>query len=456
MATKTFTVTTPSKSQVSEVSYTYTNTDFATQLNDIPPYAIINSVKITAEFKVNLYTNWGRLTVGSQTWTSAQTNSHDWYAIVKDQDIIDYLTGKSGTQNAGELPSITVYASKRSGFVRTFQTRLTITWDYSLPTYTVTWKNFDGSILETDTGVSSGETPTYNGSTPTKPMDKQYTYNFIGWEDANGNALGAISGNTTYTAQFEAKLREYQVDVSCLTNSGETCTVNGAGKYHYGDTAKFTFANMPKHHSFMGWKVPGDPNFVYTEDLELTIDDTFAAYTQFTVSCYIMHNGYLLKVNVLPDEKAGTVERGKFVNIDGKEEYGTSGVIPNAGYNVSYENRNAVAIKAISNQWYRFIKWSDGSTENPRKLFLTDDVTYTAIFETIEINNIAVNDVQPKAIYFDKNNVVFVVDGNIPSLSSSVWDTVNGFNFKVQNTVPTGMTEAREVYVDLKKYYYRS
>ena len=133
MATQTWTYTEPSKSQVSDVSYTYTNSNFTTQLNAIPPNAIINSVKITAKFKVNLYTNWGQLTVGSQTWKTGDTNNHDWVTIVENQDITSYLTGKSGASNAGELPNITVYASKRSGFVRTFQTQVTITWDYTEP-----------------------------------------------------------------------------------------------------------------------------------------------------------------------------------------------------------------------------------------------------------------------------------------------------------------------------------
>ncbi|MBQ3265057.1 MAG: dockerin type I repeat-containing protein [Ruminococcus sp.] len=72
-------------------------------------------------------------------------------------------------------------------------------------THTVTWKNGD-DVLETDTGVVSFTTPTYNGDTPTKDADDDYTYTFSGWTDGTNtyaaNALPAVTGDVTYTAVF--------------------------------------------------------------------------------------------------------------------------------------------------------------------------------------------------------------------------------------------------------------
>ena len=67
-------------------------------------------------------------------------------------------------------------------------------------TFTVTWKNWDGTTLETDEDVKAGVTPTYDGNTPVKPEDDDYVYEFTGWSPA----LSGVSKDATYTATFTA------------------------------------------------------------------------------------------------------------------------------------------------------------------------------------------------------------------------------------------------------------
>ena len=87
--------------------------------------------------------------------------------------------------------------------------KMTITWTEpaptETPTYTVTWKNGD-TVLETDENVAQGTMPEYNGTTPEKDEDDDFTYEFMGWSDENGvynpDALPPVSGDATYTALY--------------------------------------------------------------------------------------------------------------------------------------------------------------------------------------------------------------------------------------------------------------
>ena len=75
--------------------------------------------------------------------------------------------------------------------------------------YTVIWKNYDGFVLETDTRLPEGDVPTYDGETPTKPDDEEYTYTFEGWTPE----VVAATGDVIYTAAFTAvpKINTYTV-----------------------------------------------------------------------------------------------------------------------------------------------------------------------------------------------------------------------------------------------------
>ena len=82
-------------------------------------------------------------------------------------------------------------------------------------THTVTWKNGD-TILEEDTNVPYGTAPKYDGNTPEKEATAQYTYTFSGWNDGETTyapgELPEVTGDVTYTAQFDAVRKPYFVD----------------------------------------------------------------------------------------------------------------------------------------------------------------------------------------------------------------------------------------------------
>lgn len=75
----------------------------------------------------------------------------------------------------------------------------TATFTATVNTYTVTWLDADGTVLETDMDVEYGTTPTYDGKTPAKAPTAGHSYVFKGWTPE----VTVVTGDATYTANFE-------------------------------------------------------------------------------------------------------------------------------------------------------------------------------------------------------------------------------------------------------------
>jgi len=92
-------------------------------------------------------------------------------------------------------------------------------WDgekWKEKTYTITWKNWDGTILKTSAGdlgltenyvVTYGTMAEYFGTNPTREATIDYTYDFTGWSPA----LSKVTSDVTYTATYEQKDRMYTI-----------------------------------------------------------------------------------------------------------------------------------------------------------------------------------------------------------------------------------------------------
>ena len=81
-------------------------------------------------------------------------------------------------------------------------------------TYTITFKNYDGSVLKKEDGttdaiytVEADQMPAYDGATPAKPATNEYEYEFTGWKPA----LAPATTNATYVAQFSEVEKKYTV-----------------------------------------------------------------------------------------------------------------------------------------------------------------------------------------------------------------------------------------------------
>ena len=134
---------------------------------------------------------------------------------------------------------------------------------------TVTWKNWDGTILGTSP-VNYGTIPTYDG-TPVRAADAQYTYRFIGWTPEPV----PVMGNAEYTAVYEKELRSYTVR---WLNWDGTELYRTTEKYGatpvYGGVTPTRADDGVNSYTFSGW------NQTVTA---VTGDTTYTA--QFTVAC---------------------------------------------------------------------------------------------------------------------------------------------------------------------------
>ena len=118
-------------------------------------------------------------TYGGSTPTKASTAQYTY-------TFAGWSLTPGGAVDANALKAVTTDRSVYAVFTATVRT------------YTVTWKN-GSTTLETDTNVPYGTTPTYNGSTPAyNGSGDASEYTFTGWSPA----VGPISGDTTYTAQY--------------------------------------------------------------------------------------------------------------------------------------------------------------------------------------------------------------------------------------------------------------
>ena len=118
-------------------------------------------------------------------------------------------------------------------------------YTWTVRTYTVTWKNSDGTVLETDTNVAWGTTPTYNGSTPTSGGQSS-----TGWNPA----ISAITGDTIYTAVY---VPVYTVTFKTAAEDGNqtlqtSSVLEGSTPTYTGNTPTTTQGDSTEF-TFMGW-----------------------------------------------------------------------------------------------------------------------------------------------------------------------------------------------------------
>ena len=185
-------------------------------------------------------------------------------------------------------------------------------------------------------------------------------YDFDEWSDGNTSSPRAVTvvGDVTYEALFTPKV--YTISAS-VTPEGFG-TVTGGGSFDYYTSTTLT-ATPNTGYKFVKWVNNGSTN--PTQTVLVTGNATWTA--EFD---YIVHP-YVIRVQSVDNPKRGMI-RVVGPNIDSGWTYNASETI--------LENTIGVTIQATVYDGYSFNQWSDGNTQNPRVISITQDATYTASF----------------------------------------------------------------------------
>ena len=257
------------------------------------------------------------------------------------------------------------------------------TYTKTVNKYTVTWKNWNGTVLETDTNVPFGTTPTYDGTAPTRAATAEYTYTFTGWTPD----ISAVSGDVTYTAVYTPVARGYTVtwenwngnvlETDTGVPFGETPVYNGVQPFRAAN-AQFTYI-------FDGWTPdikPVSGNVTYTA--------TFIPVTRAYTVTWVNWNGAVLEVDT-------NVPYGTMPSYDG-----------------------ATPTKAATDEYtYTFDGWTPDVTA------VTGNATYTATFTAEEITPPPTEE----TVKIEEETVPLAVadipDEETPLASGGAWALIN-------------------------------
>ena len=337
---------TPTKTGDAQYTYTFTGWDPAVS-------AVTGDVTYKAIYTqtVNQYTitwkNWDGTELKTEQVAYGEVPAYTGETPTREGDAEHTYTFSGWTP---EIQTVTGEAEYTAVFTDTINT------------YTVTWKNWDGTVLETDENVEYGTTPEYNGATPTKTGDAQYSYTFKGWSPA----VDTVTGDITYTAVFEETVNQYTI-----TWKNWDDTVLKTEQVSYGTTPVYSGDTPAKEgdaqysYAFTGWT---------PEITAVTGNAEYTAQFQESVNTY----------TVTWQDANGTV-----LETDENVAYGT---VP------TYDGETPT--KAADAQYtYAFKGW------NPEITAVTGNVTYTAEY-TATVNTYTVT-------WVDESNNVLETDTDV-------------------------------------------
>ena len=310
-------------------------------------------------------------------------------------------------------------------------------------TYTITVVSANTS-MGTVTGGG-----TYNAGATVQLIATAYQgYEFVNWQDGNtSNPRNiTVTGNATYTAYFQAIssnctvntfpwTESFEDDIDCWTG----IDADGDG-YEWGRTSSYPYDGSYTMYSLSYYNssqlalnsenylispqitLPATGNYElkfmarcasnnYPDSLWVKLSTTgntnassftttlmqktviSASYQQYTLSLsgYNGQSFYLAFIHDTYDgyylllDNVSIMDAAVNFTVTAISSSTTMGTVTGGG---TYSAGTSVTLSAVANAGYRFTGWNDGSTENPRSVTVTSNVTYTASFANLGTNEL--------------------------------------------------------------------
>ena len=363
------------------------------------------------------YTNNPRIVKVTSDKTYTANFEKNIYAITKQYDA---QQGSISGPTAGKyLDVITLTAVPKTGYrftqwhdgVTTKSRDFELTKDTTFTAFfTINQYSITTTSSHSDRGTTQGDTTVNYLENVTISATANYGYHFAQWNDGNTEnpRVVQVTDNKNYTAQFDKN--RYKITTYCDNQKGSVSAPENA---EYLDQVTISATANHGYH-FTQWS---DGNTDNPCTLVLTQDTTFTAefaINQYSITTTSSHSergtaqgdttvNYLENVTIsatanygyhFAQWNDGNTENPRVVQVTDNKNYTaqfdkniysiTTGCNNNQMGSVSApdsaEYLDELTLTATHNYGYQFVGWSDGNTDNPRTLILTQDTTFIAEF----------------------------------------------------------------------------